>query len=99
MRYFTSLTTTYTTRAAQSFDAVNRLNWTVVRVDSFLISTPPLRRAGAQTYRDAAPHDGYAALLDVAASRPAGYFVLTTNVDGLFAKAQSSALATFSVRA
>ena len=37
-------------------------------------------------YRDAAPHDGYGGLLSLAAGRPAGYFVLTTNVDGLFAK-------------
>jgi NAD-dependent SIR2 family protein deacetylase len=38
-------------------------------------------------YLSARPHAGYAALLAVAANRPAGWFVYTSNVDGHFQRA------------
>jgi NAD-dependent SIR2 family protein deacetylase len=38
-------------------------------------------------YRKTRPHEGYRALLQMAESRPGGYFVFTSNIDGHFAKA------------
>ncbi len=38
-------------------------------------------------YRKTAPHDGFAILLQWAASKPHGYFIFTSNVDGHFQKA------------
>jgi NAD-dependent SIR2 family protein deacetylase len=38
-------------------------------------------------YRATVPHAGFAALLAVAAGKPQGYFVFTSNVDGQFQKA------------
>lgn len=40
-----------------------------------------------QLYRQAEPHSGFHALLKLAQSRTAGYFVFTSNVDGHFQKA------------
>src|SRR5690606_4755071 len=37
-----------------------------------------------QLYKTTAPHDGYTRLVRLAESKPAGYFVLTSNVDGQF---------------
>lgn len=37
-------------------------------------------------YRQAKPHDGFCRLLQVAGTKPAGYFVFTSNVDGHFQK-------------
>jgi NAD-dependent SIR2 family protein deacetylase len=38
-------------------------------------------------YRKTVPHDGFATLLEWAGSKPDGYFVFTSNVDGHFQKA------------
>ena len=38
-------------------------------------------------YRAAIPHEGFSILLRMAQSKPAGYFVFTSNVDGQFQKA------------
>jgi NAD-dependent SIR2 family protein deacetylase len=38
-------------------------------------------------YRATAPHDGFHRLLDIGRSKPLGYFVFTSNVDGQFQKA------------
>jgi len=38
-------------------------------------------------YRQTVPHEGFHRLLEIAASKPAGYFVFTSNVDGQFQKA------------
>jgi NAD-dependent SIR2 family protein deacetylase len=38
-------------------------------------------------YRTTKPHDGFGQLLDMAAGKPGGYFVFTSNVDGQFQKA------------
>jgi NAD-dependent SIR2 family protein deacetylase len=38
-------------------------------------------------YRDTSPHPGFQRLLEVGASKPHGYFVFTSNVDGQFQKA------------
>ena len=38
-------------------------------------------------YRSTVPHDGFRRLLEVAARKPHGYFVFTSNVDGQFQKA------------
>jgi NAD-dependent SIR2 family protein deacetylase len=35
-------------------------------------------------YRKTVPHDGFRLLLDIAKTKPAGYFVFTSNVDGQF---------------
>ena len=40
-----------------------------------------------QLYRETIPHVGYSMLLDWARAMPAGYFVVTSNVDGHFEKA------------
>lgn len=37
-----------------------------------------------ELYRKTQPHEGYVRLLEYAQSRPAGYFVFTSNVDGQF---------------
>lgn len=37
-----------------------------------------------ELYRATRPHDGYGILLEVGQTRPGGYFVVTTNVDGQF---------------
>jgi NAD-dependent SIR2 family protein deacetylase len=42
-------------------------------------------------YRSAAPHPGFSQLLAIGASKPHGYFVFTSNVDGHFQKAGYSA--------
>jgi NAD-dependent SIR2 family protein deacetylase len=38
-------------------------------------------------YRRTIPHDGFSLLLDIAQTKPGGYFVFTSNVDGQFQKA------------
>ena len=38
-------------------------------------------------YRDTVPHEGFAQLLELGKSKPGGYFVFTSNVDGQFQKA------------
>jgi NAD-dependent SIR2 family protein deacetylase len=38
-------------------------------------------------YRDTTPHPGFKQLLEIAAAKPGGYFVFTSNVDGHFQKA------------
>ncbi len=38
-------------------------------------------------YRHTVPHEGFRVLLDLAKTKPAGYFVYTSNVDGQFQKA------------
>ena len=38
-------------------------------------------------YRETAPHEGFHTLLEFGASKPKGYFVFTSNVDGQFQKA------------
>ena len=42
-------------------------------------------------YRSTAPHPGFSQLLAIGASKPRGYFVFTSNVDGHFQKAGYSA--------
>src|SRR6516164_1681415 len=38
-------------------------------------------------YRDTAPHAGFSRLLEIGKSKPHGYFVFTSNVDGHFQRA------------
>ena len=41
-------------------------------------------------YRETQPHDGFYQLLEIAETKPGGYFVFTSNVDGHFQKANYS---------